>query len=68
MHGGGHVWQGGMHDRGCVTGGHAWQGMCVVGGVHATHAPWQILPLWHMVNKWAVRILLECILVKKYFY
>ena len=58
----------------CMTGsmcgeGHAWQGACMGGmcgrGVHATHDapphPRQIL--WHTVNEWAVRILLECILV-----
>ena len=56
--------RGGVHGRGaCVAGvvhgrgGPAWQrGVCVAGG----HA-WQILR--DTVNEWAVRILLECILV-----
>ena len=42
-------WQGGacMTEGGMHSRGHAW---------HGGHA-------WHTVNKWAVRILLECILV-----
>ena len=45
VHGGGHVWQGGMHCRGaCMAGGgHVWQGVgmcgrgaCMAGGVHGT--------------------------------
>ena len=48
----------GMHGRGaCVVGG--MHGT----GVHATHAPRQILRPRHMVNERAVRILLECVLV-----
>ena len=60
----------GMHGRGmhgrracmavvaCVAGGgmHGSGGMCDWG-----HLPWKILQ--DMVNEWAVRILLECILV-----
>ena len=71
MRGGGGV-AGGMHDRR----EHAWQGACMVGGVHGRRAcvaggmhgggcAWQIL--WDTVNEWAVRILLECILVKNSF-
>ena len=74
---GGHAWQGGMHGRGACMGsrcawqggihcgGHAWQGgMCGRGfACHACPPPQQILRLWHTVNGWAVRILLECILV-----
>ena len=52
---GGHACQGGMRVR-----GGAWQGACV-GGMHDTHAPWQILR--DTVNNQAVRMLLECILV-----
>ena len=71
MCGGGHAWQGCVHGRGaCVAGGmhgsrvcmargHAWQGTCVAGGGHA----WQE----RMPLQWTVRILLECILVAKYF-
>ena len=66
MHGRGHVWQWGgtsMHatpSRGaCVAGGHVWQG----GAWHACH-PQQIpRDTVNSVNEWAVRILLECILV-----
>ena len=56
---------GGMHSGGC-----AWLGVCMVrgdmhgsGGMHGMHVPQQILQIWHTVNEWAVRILLECILV-----
>ena len=71
---GGHAWQGGHVWQGvCIAGGHMWQGgmhgrgACVVGGMHgrgamhAMHAPrhYEI----QSVNAWAVRILLECILV-----
>ena len=66
MHGRGHAWQGAcMAEEMCMVGGmhgrgHAWQG-CVC----ATHPPpRQILLLRRTVNEWAVRILLECILVK----
>ena len=47
----------------CVAGGHTWQGACVAGGacMAGGHA-WQILR--DTVNERAVRILLECILVK----
>ena len=68
---------GGMHGgRGCVwwgvcmvAGGHAWWqgGTCVVAGGHAWWGDaWQggVRGIGRdMVNKWAVRILLECILV-----
>ena len=62
MFGNGHAWQraclaGGVHGgRACVSGGacmagrHAWQE-----GMHAMHAPWQILR--DTVNERAVRIL-----------
>ena len=72
MHGRGTCMAGGMYDGGaCMAGGHAWQGgecsrgVCMAWGQHGGwegggHA-------WHMVNEWAVRILLECILVLKYF-
>ena len=70
MCGGGCAWQGGMCGKGvCMAGvecraggvhgrgGHVWQG-----DMHGRgHAPWQILR--DTVNEWAVRILLECILV-----
>ena len=59
MHGRGHAWQGGM----CV-GRHAWWGACVVGC--ACMPPQQILR--DTVNEWAVGILLECILVKIFYY
>ena len=53
MCGWGHMW----------LGGHVWQGACVVGGgmcgMHATPGYYEI----QSVNAWAVRILLECILV-----
>ena len=42
----------------CMVGGHEWQGACVAGG----HAQQEIRPLQR-----TVRILLECILVFKYF-
>ena len=75
----GRVWQWGVHGRGaCMAGGmcgggHAWQGVSMAGGhawqegVHgrgtcvAGGCAWQILQ--DTVNEWAVRILLECILV-----
>ena len=47
-----HVWWGGMHGRGCV-----WQG-----GMHGREHAWQ--ERWSLQR--TVRILLECILVKKY--
>ena len=46
MHGRGHVWQGCVHGRGCMTGqcmayGHAWQGVCIAGGcVVGAHECW----------------------------
>ena len=43
----------GMHGRGCVAGGRVWRG----------RGAWQILR--DTVNERAVRILLECILVKR---
>ena len=68
---GGHVWQGGMHDRGgmCGVGGMhgrgecAWGGGMWQGGICDMHTPRQILRLRHTVNERAVCILLECILV-----
>ena len=53
---GGCVWQGAWMAGGAWQGVHGRRGMCG-GGWHA----WQILR--DTVNKWAVRILLECILV-----
>ena len=62
---GGHAWQGGVCGGGrvwwggaCVAGGCAWQGACV-----ACPPSLQALGLRYTVNKRAVRILLECILV-----
>ena len=55
----GRAWQGGG-----VSGGCAWQGACVAGRVCMPRTPpWQILWLQHTANEWAVRILLEYILV-----
>ena len=67
---------GGMHGGGaCVAGGHAWWGggMHGRGGMHGsgmhgwgmmgTHAPQHTHYKIQSVNAWAVRILLECILV-----
>ena len=65
-----------------VAGGHAWlQGACMVAGGHAWlqggHAWWQGHVWWQgdvhgiqpdTVNEWAVRILLECILVGCLFF
>ena len=66
--GGGHVWWGGMHDRGC-----AWQGVCMArgvcmaGGMCGRGHAWQGGDVWQIlrdtVNEQAVRIPLECILV-----
>ena len=50
---------GGMCGGGVHGGGHAWQGACVAGG-HACVAG-------EMPLQWAVRILLECILVFEKF-
>ena len=69
MHGSGHVGGACMAGEGsCMAGeGHVWQGACVagemymVGGMHGTYTPQQILQ--DMVNEREVRILLECILV-----
>ena len=57
---GGHVWQGGMAGGHALQGWHAWQG-----GMHAMHTPghYEI----RSVNARALRILLECILVKIIF-
>ena len=49
---GGHVWQG----------GHVWHGGACVGGRCMPRTPPQHHEIWS-VNAWAVRILLECILV-----
>ena len=54
---GGHVWWGDMHGGGMHGRGTCMAGACVVGG-----HDWQILR--DTVNEQAVRILLECILVK----
>ena len=57
---GGHMWQRGHAWQGCVCGGgmhgrgHAWCGACMAEG-HAWQEKRQL--------QWAVRILLECILV-----
>ena len=59
--GGGHVWllQGGMH--GC-SGGHAW---LLPGGMHGcSWGAWDMTRYRDMINERAVRILLECILVR----
>ena len=70
----GGMWQGSMHGRGgeaCVAGGdmhgkgggRAWQwGVCGRGAAWQGGHAWQILR--DMVNERAVRILLECILVR----
>ena len=73
MHGRGrHAWQGT-----CIAGGHAWKRehawwwVCIAGGcvwqegIHGRGAcmAWGRGHAWHTVNEWAVRILLECILV-----
>ena len=75
----GHVWSGGgVHASqvacvmggmcsgvACMAGGMCDGGLVWWGGMHAMHAPpWQILQ--DTVNEWAVRILLECILVLFY--
>ena len=59
MHGRGMFMVGGMCGRGCAWQGHAWWGACV------RCTPQQILR--DTVNERAVRILLECILVKDIF-
>ena len=61
MHGRGVCVVGGVHGRGvCMAGGvHA--GGCMLGGVHAGG----VHGVRDTVNEWAVRILLECILVGK---
>ena len=63
---GGVYGKGGMCGGACqgmsMAGG-AWQGVCVAGR-RACHAHPRLIPrLQHTVNEWAVRILLECILV-----
>ena len=66
MHSRGHAWWGRAWQGACIAGGMhgrggAWQGgIHGRGGVHAKHAPQQILR--DTVNERAVRILLECIL------
>ena len=67
MHGGGCAWQGHMHSKGGMCGkGDAWQGACMEGGMCGRGAcmppPHTHNEIWS-VNVWAVRILLECILV-----
>ena len=51
----GHMWQG----------EHAWQGVCMAGGMHGKGHMWQegVHAGEKWLLKWAVRILLECILV-----
>ena len=47
----------------CMAGGHAWQGACMVGGMCGKGA-WVARDMCGRgVNKWAVHILLEYILV-----
>ena len=71
MCGRGHVWQGGMCGRGtcmeggaCVAGGHAWRG-----GMCGRGCAWQRGHAWQERQplQLAVRILLECILVRYIF-
>ena len=59
MRGKGGGWRGCMAEGVCMAGG-AWQG-----GMHGRGCVWQILR--DTVNERAVRILLECILVRSYF-
>ena len=72
MHGRGHAWQGacmvgGMHGGGmCMAGGCVWWGACMAGGLCSEGRAWKILR--DTVNEWAVRILLECILVFSTFW
>ena len=80
MHGGagGHAWQGGVWHGVRMAGGHAWWGMCMAGGMHGRGHAWQGAMhggghVWLGGHVWQerwplqreVRILLECILVKK---
>ena len=72
-----HAWMGacmagGMHGRGAgVAGGMHGREVCMVGGMCGRGACMAHMPtlqiLRDTVNKWAVRILLECILVSKSF-
>ena len=59
MHGRGHVWWGCAWQGGVCGGGPAWQGVCMVGACMA-----DTMRYGDMVNERAVRILLECILVR----
>ena len=68
--GGGHAWQGGacvaggVHGKGgCMAGGHVWWGACMACMPHLTDT----MRYGDTVNEWAVRILLECILVVIFF-
>ena len=81
MHGGEHVWHGGMHGRGacvagvcvwqgaCVAGGHVWQGACMVwqcAGQGGMHGRGHAWQILRdTVNERAVCIPLECILVSE---
>ena len=60
MHGGGHVWWGA-----CMAWGMCGGGTCIVGGVWVVCMPPPTLR--DMVNERVVRILLDCILVQRYF-
>ena len=57
--------QGGMHGRGMCGRGVCGRGVCMAGGMHGMHTNQQVLR--DTVNERAVRILLECILVKTFF-
>ena len=75
--GGEHGRGGGMRDKehawmgACMAGGMHGRGVCMVGGMCVRGACMAHMPtlqiLRDTVNKWAVRILLECILVSKSF-
>ena len=61
---GGHAWQGVCMAWGaCVAGGCAWQGGHAWWGVHAPPLLANTTRYSDTINEWAVRILLECILV-----
>ena len=69
MCGRGHAWQVGVHGKGGMAGGHVWQGACmaegvcmVVVGVCMPCIPPDTMR-YISVNVWAVRVLLECILI-----
>ena len=64
VHGRGHAWQGGMCGGGVHGGGMHARGVCMAGEACMVGGPPQALRLRYAVNERAVRILLECILVK----